>query len=114
MEPKLTEASILPEDRREELEDWQGFILSQSHVQQRNPALLFQQAINEPDSTAPSRTARARLEAGLETRPWIQYVNKPQARSACLMTLAGHTGVVDACSFSRRPPHRFGIPVMRL
>jgi WD40 repeat protein len=40
------------------------------------------------------------MEAGLEARPWFQYVSKPQSRSACLMTLVGHTEGVKACSFS--------------
>jgi len=70
------------------LDDFARFVHAQSHVLARNAALTFQQAVNEPDSTAPARAAHARLEAGRESRPWFQYVNKPQKRSACLMTLA--------------------------
>jgi WD40 repeat protein len=83
-----------------ELEEFDRFVIAQSHVLARNPALTFQQAANQPDSTAPARVARARQESGRETRPWLQYVNKPQSRSACLMTLIGHTGSVNACAFS--------------
>jgi WD40 repeat protein len=90
----------VPADARAELEDFGRFAHAQSHVLARNAALTFQQAANEPDSTAPARTARARLEAGREVRPWFQHVNKPQSRSACLMTLEGHAEEVWKCAFS--------------
>ena len=87
-------------NQRESLQDWQKFLLAESHVLQRNPALLFQQAANQPDSTLPALAARTRLEAGLEARPWLQYVNKPQSRSACLMTLKINASFVGAYAFS--------------
>jgi hypothetical protein len=86
--------------QREALQEWQTFLLAESHVLNRNPALLFQQAANRPDSTAPAYGAKARSEAGLETRPWLQYLNRPRLRSACLMTLAGHVNLASACAFS--------------
>ena len=93
-------AEGVPVESRSDLDDFARFVHAQSHVLVRNAALTFQQAVNEPDSTAPARAAHARVEAGLEARPWFQYVNKPQSRSACLMTLAGHTDWVKACAFS--------------
>jgi len=87
-------------NQRESLQDWQKFLLAESHVLQRNPALLFQQAANQPDSTLPALAARTRLETGLETRPWFRYVNKPQSRSACLMTLKINASFVGAYAFS--------------
>jgi WD40 repeat protein len=82
------------------LDEFARFVHAQSHVLARNAALTFQQAANEPDSTAPARAAHARMKTGLETRPWFQYVNKPQSRSACLLTLTGHTDSVTSCAFS--------------
>ena len=87
-------------ESRSRLEDFARFVHAQSHLLARHAALTFQQAANEPDSTAPARAARARRDAGHETRPWLQHVNKPQARSACLMTLVGHTGGVHTCAVS--------------
>ena len=92
-------AEGVPVESRSGLDDFARFVHAQSHVLVRNAALTFQQAANQPDSTAPARAAHARMEAGL-ARPWLQYVNKPQSRSACLMTLAGHTSDVSACAFS--------------
>jgi WD40 repeat protein/nucleoside-triphosphatase THEP1 len=93
-------AEGVPVESRSGLDDFARFVHAQSYVLARNAALTFQQAANEPDSTAPARTAHARMEAGLEARPWFQHVNKPQSRSACLMTLAGHTSAVEACAFA--------------
>lgn len=93
-------AEGVPVESRSGLDDFARFVHAQSHVLVRNAALTFQQAANEADSTAPARAAHARVEAGLEARPWFQYVNKPQSRSACLMTLAGHTKEVETCAFS--------------
>jgi WD40 repeat protein len=98
-------AEGVPVESRSGLNDFARFVHAQSHVLARNAAFTFQQAANEPDSTAPARAAHARMEAGLEERPWFQYVNKPQSRSACLMTLAGHTSDVDACAFSSDGSH---------
>ena len=82
------------------LEEFANFVLAQSHVLARNASLTFQQAANEPDSTAPARAARARINEGCEIRPWFQYVNKTQGRPPCMMTLLGHGNRVNACDFS--------------
>jgi hypothetical protein len=93
-------AEGVPVESRSGLDDFARFVHAQSHVLARNAALTFQQAANQPDSTAPARAALVRMDAGREARPRFQYVNKPQSRSACLMTLAGHTNQVTACAFS--------------
>jgi WD40 repeat protein len=93
-------ASGLPLLMREELQDWGGFIRGSSHIFSEQPALLFQQAANQPGRTAPARGARRRFEDRREPRPWLRWINKPRSRTACLQTLAGHTGGVMACGFS--------------
>lgn len=80
--------------------EFADFVKEQTPVLSQRPNLTFQQAANEPDRTAPARTARQRHQSGQEKRPWLARLNKPQRRSACLMTLIGHHGWVRACAIS--------------
>ncbi|MBI2837255.1 MAG: DUF4062 domain-containing protein [Acidobacteria bacterium] len=85
---------------RTDIRGFARFVTAQSHVIAANPALTFQQAINEPDTTPQAQAAARILEAGQESRPFFGWINKPQSVSACLMTLTGHTKGVLACAFS--------------
>jgi len=67
--------------KREQLEDWLNFIRGESHILRARPGLLFQQAANQPDQTAPGLTAQQRYNSGFEKRPWLQWVNKSQSPS---------------------------------
>src|SRR5687767_4842465 len=86
-------------DRRVALQEWQRFIRADGHVLNRYPSLLFQQAANQPDATAPSKGARRRLRDRRETRPWFRWSNKETSSvTAYEMTLTGHTSSVYACA----------------
>ena len=82
------------------LREWETLLQAKAHLLLRRPTLLFQEAANEPDTSLPARTAKERYTAGLERRPFLLRTDKPQRRSLCLMTLAGHTREVSACAFS--------------
>jgi WD40 repeat protein len=84
--------------QRERIFEFTRFIRAQSDVLARHPELTFQQALNEPDSTAPARTARDLVDR--ETRPRFRWVNKPQTPSPCVLTLSGHTDGVNNCDVS--------------
>jgi len=85
---------------RNELDDWLRFLRADSHILKERPQLFFQQAANQPDSAAPSIAAKRRWETRAERRQWIQWINKPKVRDACILTLAGHSREVQACAFS--------------
>lgn len=100
---KLTHNQI---SQREELQDWLRFIRGDSHILREHPALLFQQAANQPDSSAPALSPNHRFESGFEKRPWLRWINKPQTHSAQVMSLAGNAEDVIACAFS---PDKHGL-----
>jgi hypothetical protein len=82
------------------LDEWLQFMQGQTHVLERYPGLMFQQAANQPDRSLIAKSATQRLHDGFEKRPWLEWVNKPQYRDPCLMVLAGHRAGIRACAFS--------------
>ena len=52
------------------------------------------------DATEPFKTAKSLLDSGMVSRPWLRWVNKPQARDPCIMILAGHFHFVWMCAWS--------------
>lgn len=84
----------------DELQEWQDFLRRDAHLLRQRPWLLFQQAANQPDFTAPTRSAQVRLRAGRETRPWLRWINKPKTLPACLFQLVGHSRDVRCCAWS--------------
>ncbi len=88
----------MPEYRR--IETFKAFSQGQSHILNLYPELTFQQAINQPDVSLPFQAAQQLLGASKIERPWVEWKNKPQHKSPCIMTLAGHSKWVNFCAYS--------------
>jgi WD40 repeat protein len=93
----LTSADLTPSQRKR-ISEFARFIRAQSHVLARHPELAFQQALNEPDTTAPADAARGRLTFPEESRRRLRWINKPRFPSPCQFTLVGHEGEVNDVS----------------
>jgi WD40 repeat protein len=93
-------APHLPADVRRRINEFARFIKAHAHLLARRPALTFQQAANEPDTSGPARAGLRRLNSGSEGRPWLRWIDKPQTPSRCLMVLVGHIGEINACDMS--------------
>jgi WD40 repeat protein len=92
-------ADNLPHDLRARIEEFARFVQAQSHILARFPALTFQQAYNEPDTTLPARVARAFVSE--RRRPFLRQINKTQTPSRCREILVGHADIVNSCDVSR-------------
>ena len=84
---------------RADLSAWQRFIRADSHILKESPGLLFQQAANQPESSAPARQAASRFASGSVTFPWLRWVNKPRSADPCLLTVSGEGGKVSCGAF---------------
>ncbi|HUE97005.1 MAG TPA: WD40 repeat domain-containing protein [Longimicrobiaceae bacterium] len=93
-------AELSAETSRSHLQDWLAFLRAEAHVLREAPSLLFQQAANQADVTAPARRASEAIAAGRFTQPWLRLINKPAGRPACIQVLSGPGGRVVSCRFS--------------
>jgi WD40 repeat protein len=82
------------------LEDFARFARLESHVLSRHPELLFQQAANQPATSAPSRAAESARGIGRHIRPWLRWVNRPRERDPVLCTLPCDDYWVIDCTFT--------------
>lgn len=82
---------------RSDLEDWSRFTRGESHILKEHPGLIWQQGANQPKNSAVSRQAALLEDSGRWIgRPWLRWINRPEERSPCRLTLKGHAGSVNA------------------
>jgi WD40 repeat protein len=86
--------------RSVQLQEWLGFVTSQSHVLTESPWLLVQQAYNLGGDGAPAQAARHWVDSGRQSRPWLRRLNSAEGRSPGLATLAGHDGSIAFARFT--------------
>ena len=81
-------------DQAKQVKEFLSFVQGRVHVLSRKPKETFAQAASLPSSTAPAQAATDRWTRGIETRPWLEWTNKPQEANPCVLTFAAHTMVV--------------------
>lgn len=89
----------------QDVKEFREFVKSCAHVITKNPSLAFQQAANQPSSTAPSKKAFqlwAERDDHFKDVSWIEWTNKPEESDACKMTYSGFTEGVTTTAFSPR------------
>lgn len=89
--PELTSST----KKRNDLQEWSRVLQAESHTLRNQPQFLFQQAANQPESTAPAAAAKEWSAKGLEKRPWFRWINKPREVSSCILTLNGDFGKIS-------------------
>ena len=88
------------EGYRKNIIEFKQFVTKQAHILRKYPHLTVQQAVNQPDSTLPSQVGKDFIKITDFSRPWIEWLNKPQERDLCILTFAGHSDDVHGCAFS--------------
>jgi len=76
------------------------FVVAKGHLIAKRPAMAFQEAANEPQSSVVAQEAIQRWNARQETEPWIRWLNKPESPSLPLTTFSGHNERITAVEFS--------------
>ena len=76
------------------------FVRTRAHVLSEYPHSTFQEAANEPASTAPAQAAEALLAGGHTPAPWVERQERPEDVGDDILTLRGHEGDVVRCGFS--------------
>uniref|UniRef100_A0A6B2KWF4 NACHT domain-containing protein n=1 Tax=Arcella intermedia TaxID=1963864 RepID=A0A6B2KWF4_9EUKA len=90
--------SEIPDKIFEEISEYQRFVMGRAHVLVHSPFLTFSMAYSLPNESSPAKQAHYRYyQAGLESRPFLKWVNKPQTSNPCIMTLSGHDMVIRGC-----------------
>jgi ATP-dependent DNA ligase len=84
---------------RDDLEEWLRFIKAESHILKAHPLMLFQQAANQPDEGVVAKAALAVRQGGSDPRQWFRWVNKPQQRDPCILTMASQSAGKDWCAY---------------
>lgn len=96
----------MPDMYRKKIEEFKQFVINQAHIFRQYPQLTIQQALNQVDTSIPSQTGKELLELINYSHSWIEWVNKPQERDPCILTLIWHSERpylskwVSSCKFS--------------
>jgi WD40 repeat protein len=85
---------------RQDLVEWLRCLRHDSQVLRSRPHLLFQQALNQPEQSAPSLAAAARVREGREPRACFAWIDKSVVTPGALMNIAAHADAALSAVFS--------------
>jgi hypothetical protein len=86
--------------QQQTITEYHSFVSRNLHIISKYPKLCLQQALNEPDCSLVYQAAQELVASGKHVSEYLAWVNKPQDRDCCKMTLTGFNEAVTCVAVS--------------
>jgi len=89
------------EDGEGQAVQFSAFIKRYSHVFSRNPAAIFQYALNDPEFSMVSKAAAAYMASKDQKKPWLKLINPEHNSCQSAARFVHHEKGLNHCEYSR-------------
>ena len=85
--PSMMAREVKKVTQNPKVEAFHSFVSRNLHIISSSPALVFQQAFNEPSQSSISQYAKSAVEG--TSYPVVEWLNKPETEQPCRLTITG-------------------------